>query len=144
MKWSDDGTSSDIEDRRGEDGGGGFGFGGGGGGMRLGCGGFVILAILSIVFKRNFFALVSGGGGGPSVTTSRPAPRAQGPGEDKRVKFVSFVLDDVQKTWDKLLPGYRHAKLVLFTDYTRSGCGQAESATGPFYCPADQKVYIDL
>jgi predicted metalloprotease len=59
------------------------------------------------------------------------------------------VIDDVQHTWDKLLPDqtkvpYHHAKLVLFRDYTQSGCGTAQSATGPFYCPADEKVYIDL
>jgi hypothetical protein len=65
------------------------------------------------------------------------------------VQFVSFVLDDVQQTWDKMLPQqanvpYRHAKLVLFRDYTDSGCGAAQSATGPFYCPEDEKVYIDL
>jgi uncharacterized protein len=65
------------------------------------------------------------------------------------VQFISFVLDDTQKTWDQILPQqagtpYRHAKLVLFRDYTQSGCGGAESTTGPFYCPADEKVYIDL
>jgi len=65
------------------------------------------------------------------------------------VQFVSFVLDDTQKTWEQLLPqqagvSYRHAKLVLFRNSTASGCGGAESATGPFYCPADEKVYIDL
>jgi uncharacterized protein len=65
------------------------------------------------------------------------------------VQFVSFVLDDTQKTWDQILPQqagmpYRHAKLVLFRNYTQSGCGGAESATGPFYCPGDEKVYIDL
>ena len=66
------------------------------------------------------------------------------PGEQKEVQFVSFVLDDVQKTWEQKLQGYRHAKLVLFRDYTQSGCGTAQSATGPFYCPEDEKVYIDL
>jgi hypothetical protein len=69
--------------------------------------------------------------------------------QQKEIQFVSFVIDDVQHTWDKLLPDqpkvpYHHAKLVLFRDYTQSGCGTAQSATGPFYCPADEKVYIDL
>jgi predicted metalloprotease len=58
------------------------------------------------------------------------------------------VLDDTQKTWERLLPEYgtpyRHAKLVLFRDETSSSCGPAQSSTGPFYCPADEKVYIDL
>jgi len=65
------------------------------------------------------------------------------------VQFVSFVLDDTQHNWEQILPEqggrqYRHAKLVLFRNYTQSGCGSAESATGPFYCPEDEKVYIDL
>jgi hypothetical protein len=64
------------------------------------------------------------------------------------VQFVSFVLDDVQNTRERILPqsgaNYEHAKLVLFRDYTKSGCGTAQSATGPFYCPEDEKVYIDL
>jgi uncharacterized protein len=65
------------------------------------------------------------------------------------VQFVSFVLDDTQKTWTAILPQqenrpYRHAKLVLFRDAIQSGCGGAEAATGPFYCPRDEKVYIDL
>src|SRR4029077_11937452 len=69
--------------------------------------------------------------------------------EKPLVQFISFVLDDTQKTWDQILPQqagtpYRHAKLVLFRDYTQSGCGGAESTTGPFYCPADEHVYIDL
>jgi predicted metalloprotease len=79
---------------------------------------------------------------------SRPDP-ARDQAEQPLVQFVSFVLDDTQKTWTELLPEqtqtpYRHAKLVLFRDFTQSGCGGAESATGPFYCPEDEKVYIDL
>jgi predicted metalloprotease len=69
--------------------------------------------------------------------------------EKPLVQFVSFVLDDTQKTWEQVLPQqagapYRHARLVLFRNHTQSACGGAESATGPFYCPADEKVYIDL
>jgi len=60
------------------------------------------------------------------------------------VQFVSFVLDDVQSTWEQTLPGYRHAKLDLFRDAIQSACGFAQSASGPFYCPEDEKVYIDL
>jgi predicted metalloprotease len=117
--------------------------------MKLGIGGIVILFILSVVFKTNFFALLSGGGPvSPGPAVSRPDP-AKDEAEKPLVQFVSFVLDDTQKTWEQLLPEqagtpYRHAKLVLFRDYTQSGCGGAQSATGPFYCPADEKVYIDL
>jgi hypothetical protein len=119
--------------------------------MRLGIGGIIILGILSLIFKQNFFALLGGGGGGsPSgaVATSHPNP-ARDTSEQPLVQFVSFVLDDTQKNWTAILPQqasvpYRHAKLVLFRDATQSGCGGADAATGPFYCPADEKVYIDL
>ena len=71
------------------------------------------------------------------------------PAEDRSAHLVSWTLDDVQQTWATLLPAqtgrdYRRAKLVLFRDYTQSDCGVAQSQSGPFYCPADQKVYIDL
>ena len=143
MRWTPGGTSGDIEDRRDEGGGGGgFGFGG----FHIGIGGMLILLILSLVFKRNLFTLLSGGGG-PSTSVSRP-DTARDTQEEPTVKFVSFVLDDTQKTWAELLQRqgiqYRHAKLVLFRDETTSGCGSARSATGPFYCPTDEKVYIDL
>jgi len=148
MKWTPGGESQDIEDRRDEGGGGGGGFQFGG--MHLGIGGALILLVLSLVFKQNFFALLGGGGGG---SPNAPVARQPNPARDQReqplVQFVSFVLDDTQKTWEQILPQqagrpYRHAKLVLFRNYTQSGCGGAESATGPFYCPADEKVYIDL
>jgi len=149
MKWTPGGESQDIEDRRDEDGGGG----GGGfqfGGMHLGIGGALILLVLSLVFKQNFFALLGGGGGGsPNAPVVRQPNRARDQQEQPLVQFVSFVLDDTQKTWEQILPEqagkpYRHAKLVLFRNYTQSGCGGAESATGPFYCPQDERVYIDL
>jgi predicted metalloprotease len=154
MRWNrDEEVSPDIEDRRGEDGGGG-GFGFGGGGMRLGLGGLIVLGILSLVFKRNFFALLdsnpSPNAGRPSavdVTHSGP-PIAQSSEDRERVKFVSFVINDVQKTWEAEFPKlggtYQRATLVLFRDGTRSGCGFAESAMGPFYCSEDRKVYLDL
>jgi predicted metalloprotease len=145
MRWTPGGESEDIEDRR-DEGGGGGGFGG----MRLGIGGIIILGILSLIFRQNFFALLGGGGRSPSgsATVSRPNP-ARDAAEQPLVQFVSFVLDDTQKNWTAILPQqagvpYRHAKLVLFRDATQSGCGGADAATGPFYCPADEKVYIDL
>jgi hypothetical protein len=139
-----------VEDRRDQGGGGGFGGGFGGGGIRIGLGGVIILFVLSLIFKQNFFALL-GGGAGPSTgssVASQPNP-ARDEQEKPLVQFVSFVLDDAQRTWDQVLPAqagtpYRHAKLVLFRGYTQSACGGAESATGPFYCPGDEKVYIDL
>src|SRR5512144_3234708 len=99
MRWNDDGggLGPDIEDRRGE-GGGGFGFGGGG--LRLGCGGLILLGVLSLIFKQNFFALLAPQGGGGARVDSRPvAPPSAG--EEKRARFVNFVVNDVQKTWDQ-------------------------------------------
>jgi uncharacterized protein len=153
MKWTPGGESNDIEDRRDDTGGGGGGFQFGG--MHIGIGGALILLVLSIVFKTNFFALLSGGGAtqpAPSSYSDPNTPRgtsARDQSERPLVQFVSFVLDDTQKTWTTVLPQqenktYRHAKLVLFRDAIQSGCGGAESATGPFYCPEDEKVYIDL
>ena len=148
MRWTPGGQSDDIEDRRSEGGGGG-GFGGGGG-IRMGLGGLIILFVLSLIFKQNFFALLGGGGSSSSgsAVVSQPDP-ARDASEKPLVQFVSFVLDDTQKTWTEILPQqagtpYRHAKLVLFRDATQSACGGADSATGPFYCPGDEKVYIDL
>ena len=142
MRWTPGGTSSDIEDRRGEGGGPSFG---GFGGRHLGIGGTLVLLVLSLVFRQNFFALFSPSGSSSPQVADRPVDTA---GERKEVEFISFVLDDAQQTWEKLLPplgaNYRHAKLVLFRDQTESSCGQAESATGPFYCPGDEKVYVDL
>jgi predicted metalloprotease len=144
MNWSPGGESQDIEDRRDESGGGGFQFGG----FHMGVGGALILLILSFIFRTNLFTLLGGGVGDSGTTISRP-DRARDEAEKPLVQFVSFVLDDTQKTWTQILPQqanapYRHAKLVLFRDSTQSACGSAASATGPFYCPEDEKVYIDL
>jgi predicted metalloprotease len=140
MRWTPGGTSNDIEDRRGSSG--GFG----GGGMRIGLGGALLLLVLSLVFKQNFFALLSGGA--DAGTPSAAGPAESTPEEDKEVQFVSFVLDDAQATWDRLLQArgkpYEHAKLVLFRDAMQSACGFAQAASGPFYCPGDEKIYIDL
>ena len=140
MEWQDQGISSDIEDRRGSSGG-GFGLGGG-----MGIGGFILLLILSVVTGRNFFA----GSGGQADLQPGPAngPVADSPAEERDVHLISFVLDDAQNTWAQIFADhgrqYRKAKLVLYRDITYSGCGTAQAATGPFYCPEDEKVYIDL
>lgn len=141
MKWEDQGRSDNIEDRRGE---GGFGRGG----LKIGIGGLVLLGVLSLVTGQNFFALLDPGmlGGGSGQEASQPYQPT--PEEEKLVSFVSFVLDDTEKVWNQVLPQaglqYQAPKLVLFNGTVRSGCGHAEAAMGPFYCPADQKVYIDL
>lgn len=135
MDWTPGGLSGDVEDRRSE-GGGGFGFGGGG----LGIGGLLLLLVISLITGRNFIGAYLLGNG-----VSHTAPAAPPSADEQRsAQLVSFVLDDAQKTWSQILPNYRHARLVLFRGGTYSGCGSARAATGPFYCPQDEKVYIDL
>lgn len=145
MQWTPGGSTQDVEDRRGS-GGSRIGLGGLGGGG-LGIGGTLVLLVLSIFFRQDLFSLFSGGTSEP-LASERSGPAELSP-NDRDAQFVTFVLNDAQSTWDKLLPQqenvpYRHAKLVLFTDAVRSACGVAQAATGPFYCPADEKVYIDL
>lgn len=143
MDWTPGGMSGDIEDRR--DSSGGFGGMGGGG---IGIVGFVVLLLISLVTGRNFLGNVLSGGGSSSVR-EQARPGSQGSrNENRDVQLISFVLDDAQKTWTQIFAEhgrtYRHAKLVLYRDVTYSGCGAAQAATGPFYCPDDEKVYIDL
>jgi hypothetical protein len=141
MRWTPGGSSDDVEDRR-DSSGGGFR------GIHLGIGGFILVAVLSLIFHRNFFTLLDSGssaGGGTSISQPDPTRDAA---EKPLVDFVTFVLNDTQQTWStiSLAQGvpYRHAKLVLYRDSLDSACGMAQSATGPFYCPEDEKVYIDL
>src|SRR3954447_25238348 len=139
MRWTPGGVSGNIEDQRDSGGGGGFGFGGRG----VGIGGLILAGVLSLIFGRDFITpLLSSGGG---TTANRQVDQQRDRAEEPRVQFVSFVLDDVQNTWRRVLGDrYQDAHLVLFRDVVQSACGTAESATGPFYCPGDHKVYIDL
>ena len=139
MRWQDRGVSSNVEDRRA------------GGGRRaagIGLVGTLVLLVLSVVFQRNFFALT---GTTPSLgtpTTTQAPPSQASPQEEKLVRFISFVLDDVQEVWKKQFAQrnarYSDAKLVIFRNAVQSACGFQQSAVGPFYCPADHKAYIDL
>src|SRR4051812_29314991 len=144
MRWTPGGRSNDVEDDRDRTGGGGgFSFGG----IHIGIGGFLILLVLSLLFKRNFLSMLGMGGESSPTSISQP-DTARDQREEPVVQFVSFVTDDAQKTWTQILSQqgvpYRHAKVVLFRDRIDSACGLAQSASGPFYCPTDEKVYIDL
>jgi len=154
MRWDPGHESPDVIDRRGERDGGG----GGVGGLlflvpwllRTPGGWVVLLVVVAVMVGGAVWRGVLGGAtdtgalhGGAGAAAARGAPA-----QDKEAQFVSFVLDDVQATWEKKLSQhgatYRHAKLVLFNDATRTACGTGDAASGPFYCPADERVYIDL
>lgn len=142
MRWTPGGLS-DIEDRRG--GGGGFSFGRG---PQIGCGGAIILLVLSLLTGKNFFQFFDGSSGpAPSDQTST-APVQQSPEEERTVQFVNFTLKDIQETWTGVFRQegleYQRTTLVLFRDMTQTSCGLGQAASGPFYCPADGKVYLDL
>ena len=115
---------------------------GGMGGGTVGVGGVVIALLLSVIFGQDFLSTL-GTGSAPAANPAEEAARTRQ--EEPQVDFITFVLNDVQSTWHKILGSrYQDAKLVLFREGVQSACGTAPAAVGPFYCPADQKVYIDL
>ncbi len=149
MREDDLRESSNIEDRRGSP---GFG-----GGMRtggLGIGAIVALSLLGWALGINPAVLINGaeqvtGGGGPMVSQNAPArPAVQGTPTDQIGQFVARILGETEDVWSQALPReagkqYVPPTLVLFSGVTPSGCGSAESAMGPFYCPLDRKLYLD-
>ncbi len=151
MRWREGRRSENVEDRRGAR------MPMGGGGLSIGLGGVVVIVLVSWLLGADplqVLATLGGGEGSVSVPVDpwdgggeAPAQRTGGP-EDAQADFVSVVLADTEDVWSELFAtsGERYAppRLVLFTDLVRSACGMAQSAMGPFYCPADQKVYIDL
>jgi predicted metalloprotease len=144
MRWERGHESPDVIDRRGEDDG-------------AGMGGLLWLLPWLLRSKFGWLVLLVGGAyylwsgalGGGAQRAAHEAPTGPATNADQaKVEFVSFVLDDVQQTWSDSFrqrgATYPHAKLVLYTDSTSTGCGYGDAATGPFYCPADKRVYIDL
>lgn len=136
MRWTPGGRSKNLEDRRSS----------GGIGKGLGIGGTVVILALSLITGRNLFndlGVEPGVGAGGAPMSAEDSAR-----EEPQVQFVSYVLDDAQATWTQIMTRnnsqYTPARLVLFRNSTQSGCGVGQSAMGPFYCPLDQKVYIDL
>ena len=115
----------------------------GGTAVPLGIGGFLVLLVLSWATGTNLFTLL--GTGGASQTSGTSGQAGSSPTEERTVDFVDAVMKDAQETWEQALGSrYQPTRVVLFRDAIESGCGMAQSATGPFYCPADRKVYLDL
>ena len=138
MRWGDGRRSDNVEDRRGSP----VSRGVVGGGI-----GTVILVLVSMYFGVDpsvILDMASSGTSRPAVTSPATRPAA----ENKLAEFVSVVLADTEDTWRDLFrkagKTYREPKLVMFTGAVQSACGMTDAAAGPFYCPGDQKVYIDL
>ncbi len=152
MKWEGNRESSNVEDRRDDGGGGGSGFGGGGlfGGRSIGIGTIVVALVGGWIFGINPLTILGllGGNGAPVQVQQQQPPARQAPVDDRMARFVSTVLADTEDVWkDVFAKGgatYREPGLVLFRGATQTACGQGQAAMGPFYCPGDQKVYIDL
>ena len=147
MRMDGQEESSNVEDARGMSGGGGGGFGIGGRG--LGIGSIAIAVIAGWIFGINpltILGLMGGGSSAPTVQQQGPAPAP--PAEDAGARFVSQVLRSTEVVWTDIFKesgkAYQPPKLVLFTGSYPTACGQGQAAMGPFYCPEDQKVYIDL
>jgi hypothetical protein len=146
MKWEGDPESNNVEDLRGSGGGGGgFGFGG----RSIGIGTIVIALIGSWIFGVSPTTILSllSGGGAPTVQQQQ-APRQQAGPEDQQTRFVKTVLRYTEDTWSQIFrehnATYQNPTLVLFSGATQTACGLGKTAAGPFYCPGDHKVYIDL
>ena len=152
MRLDDEEESRNIEDRRGQ-GGGGFGFPGGGlgfGGRGMSLGTLVIVAVVALVFGINPMTLL---GGGPVAPSNQQIGQPQQPADATRPasdtdSFVKKVLRTTERSWETIFTNeiglpYQPPRLVLFTGNAQSGCGAAQSAMGPFYCPADSRVYLD-
>lgn len=151
MRWEDYRQSDNLEDRRGGGGGEYAGLPGGRGGIGIGT--MVVLGLLGWALGIDPRLLIGGaeliGGIGGRSAPTQEQRKSAGPPQDEMGRFVSAVLAQNEDIWGKVLPQqanrkYVPPKLVLFSGVDRSGCGTAQAAMGPFYCPNDQRVYLDL
>lgn len=148
MRWEGNRQSDNVEDRRDDDGGGGGGLRLGGG--RIGVGGVAIALVAYFAFGINPLTTlgVLSGGGSPQVVQQPAGPAHKPPKDDQQAAFVSTVLASTEDVWTELFAAgksrYRPPRLVMFRGATPTACGTGQTAMGPFYCPGDQKVYIDL
>ena len=143
MRWKGGEQSDNVEDRRGAGGMGGGLFGS----RSIGMGTLLIAVVAGLIFGINPLQIIGmlGGTGGPAQV--QQAPTGQPPANDQASQFIRTVLRDTELVWDKLFREsggtYVQPKLVMFSGYTPTACGTGQSAMGPFYCPLDQKVYLD-
>jgi predicted metalloprotease len=136
MRWST-GDRGNINDMRGRSGGGGM--------IPLGIGGFIVVALLSMFTGVDFFSILGGGGSPQPTAVGTSGTVTASPTEEKLVDMVDAVARDVQETWRSTLGGrYQQTKVTLFRDAIQSACGYAGAVSGPFYCPSDRNVYLDL
>lgn len=152
MRWKRVRKSQNIEDRRGQRGGGRMtrGARGGGGGMKIGGGAGIILLLLGLFFGQNLLSPQNSGG--PTVGLPQLAPQSGGTvairNDDEAGQFIASILGTTEDVWGPLFQQsgqvYQAPNLVMFSDGVNSACGFTSSAAGPFYCPGDSKVYIDL
>ena len=154
MEWENTPESSNVEDRRGQGGGGGMPISAGTGGLGIGV--VIIIFVISYFTGINPSVLFGGAqiftGNGANTGASAPAPstaRSTGGAEDRMTSLVRHVLGETEAVWKEVLPAqkrvrYVDAKLVLYDGSTDSGCGGAQAAMGPFYCPVDKTVYLDM
>lgn len=140
MQWRGRRQSGNVDDQRGSGGGRGFG----GLPIKGGLGLVVVIIVISLITGRNPLSLLQQIplDNGPSVSQS--APYQPTPEEEELSQFVKVVLADTEDVWNQLLTDYREPTLVIFSGSVESGCGSADASTGPFYCSADEKLYIDL
>lgn len=147
MRWEGNRESDNVEDHRassGAGGGGGFGFGG----RTIGIGTIVVALVGGAIFGINPLTLLGILSGGEPAQQVQQQPAQGVPADDRMARFVSTVLADTEDVWTQLFSQggarYQPPKLALYRGRIATACGQGQSAMGPFYCPADQKVYIDL
>jgi predicted metalloprotease len=148
MRWTGRRESSNVDDQRGRSGGGGgFNFGGALPGGLFSKGGLIIVVIILAISwftDTNPLTLLSQLMGGGSAPVEQSQPYQATAEEEELSRFVKVVLADTEDVWNQLMDNYREPTLVMFTGSVQSACGAATASTGPFYCSADEKVYIDL
>jgi uncharacterized protein len=149
MRWDQFRRSDNVEESTG-----GTPSGFGGGGIRLSGGAIAVVVVVSLLLGKNpldMLSILSGDGGAPTTQTQQisppPGPSGQNAAKDQQTEFVARVLGDTEDVWgatfQQMGSQYQRPKLALFTGSVRSACGMASAAMGPFYCPGDQKVYLD-